>query len=402
VIEFTGERVIPGEVEADLWNEHFARYAFASQFAAGRTVLDIGCGSGYGAAELSRTARAVVGLDVSVEAAQYARAHFPAGNLHLTAASATALPYPASTFDLITSFEVIEHLHDWPQLIAEANRVLAAGGLFIVSTPNKACYATSRGPGGENPFHVHEFEAGEFEGALAQQFPYTQLLVENRSEALVIYPPKTCRPVNARADSSGGSASQAQYFVAVCSKQPIDPVPWFVWLPRVANVLAEREQHIEKLKHELALNQQWLAESRADHTKLLGEHEKQQAHLEEQNRWAIALETEWRATQQRVVDLQHEFAAAQKTARDAVAGLEAANLEKTEWALRLTAEVEHFRHQLTETVRLKEAAEATLSERTEWAIELQARLAHADALLAAVRASRWVRGGRLFGIGPKL
>ena len=52
--EFTGERVIPGEVDADLLNEHVARYLFAARMAGGRRVLDAGCGSGYGVAELAR------------------------------------------------------------------------------------------------------------------------------------------------------------------------------------------------------------------------------------------------------------------------------------------------------------------------------------------------------------
>ena len=52
VTEFTGERVIPGEVNDDLWAEHIARYAFASSFAVDPSVLDLGCGAGYGAAEV--------------------------------------------------------------------------------------------------------------------------------------------------------------------------------------------------------------------------------------------------------------------------------------------------------------------------------------------------------------
>ncbi len=53
MIEFTGERVIPGQVDPDLWAEHISRYAFASRFAPGARVLDLGCGAGYGTAELA-------------------------------------------------------------------------------------------------------------------------------------------------------------------------------------------------------------------------------------------------------------------------------------------------------------------------------------------------------------
>ena len=71
--EFTGERLIPGQVDADLLNEHMARYAFAMRLARGNRVLDAGCGAGYGSAELARIAKSVTGVDVACEAVEYAR-----------------------------------------------------------------------------------------------------------------------------------------------------------------------------------------------------------------------------------------------------------------------------------------------------------------------------------------
>jgi protein-L-isoaspartate O-methyltransferase len=73
--EFTGERVIPGEVDIDLLNEHLARYTFAARLARGKRVLDAGCGAGYGSAELSLSAHSVVGVDSAAEAVAFARAH---------------------------------------------------------------------------------------------------------------------------------------------------------------------------------------------------------------------------------------------------------------------------------------------------------------------------------------
>ena len=66
--EFTGERVIPGQVDADLLNEHMARYAFAARLSRRKQVLDAGCGSGYGSAELAKAAAGVLGIDRSAEA----------------------------------------------------------------------------------------------------------------------------------------------------------------------------------------------------------------------------------------------------------------------------------------------------------------------------------------------
>src|ERR1700724_2556891 len=103
VSEFTGERVIPGQVNDDLWAEHMARYAFAARLATQARVLDIGCGTGYGTAELAQHAESATGIDISSEAIAYAREHYPLPNAKFLAASATALPFPAGSFDLITA-----------------------------------------------------------------------------------------------------------------------------------------------------------------------------------------------------------------------------------------------------------------------------------------------------------
>src|SRR4051794_28934552 len=71
-LPFTGERVVPGEVETQLWNEHVARYRFACLFASGRRVLDVGCGAGYGTSLLASTAEYAVGFDIAFEAAEHA------------------------------------------------------------------------------------------------------------------------------------------------------------------------------------------------------------------------------------------------------------------------------------------------------------------------------------------
>src|SRR5712675_3481199 len=134
--EFTGERVIPGKVDADLLNEHMARYAFAARLSRRKQVLDAGCGAGYGSAELARAAAGVLGVDNSAEAVAFARAEYAAPNLRFEEADCLALPPADGSIDLVVAFEVIEHLEDWRGFLLEARRVLAASGQFIVSTPN--------------------------------------------------------------------------------------------------------------------------------------------------------------------------------------------------------------------------------------------------------------------------
>src|SRR3954468_24242667 len=87
--EFTGERVIPGEVDADLLNEHMARYAFAARLSRRKQVLDAGCGAGYGSAELARAASDVLGVDVSPDAVAFARERYQAPNLKFEVADCT-------------------------------------------------------------------------------------------------------------------------------------------------------------------------------------------------------------------------------------------------------------------------------------------------------------------------
>src|SRR5579862_6259747 len=154
VSEFTGERVIPGAVNDDLWAEHIARYAFARRFATGGKTLDIGCGTGYGIAELAGASEFAVGIDIAQEAVAYARTNYPLPNAAFLRASASTLPFRPGSFRLITAFEVIEHLDDWAALISEARRVLHPDGVFLVSTPNRLYYTDSRGEEGPNPFHV--------------------------------------------------------------------------------------------------------------------------------------------------------------------------------------------------------------------------------------------------------
>src|SRR5581483_7063214 len=88
--EFTGERVIPGLVDADLFNEHLSRYRFAAQFATPEmAVLDAGCGTGYGSAEFN--VRAIAAIDISPEAVAHAAAHYARPIAFFAAASCSAI-----------------------------------------------------------------------------------------------------------------------------------------------------------------------------------------------------------------------------------------------------------------------------------------------------------------------
>ena len=377
--EFTGERVIPGQVHDDLWSEHVARYALAARFARGGRVLDLGCGAGYGTADLARVASSAVGIDLAPEAIAYATGHFPA--VRFLECSAAAVPFPPATFDLVAAFEVIEHLRDWRALLSEAQRVLTPRGLLIVSTPNKRYYGEARAKSGPNPFHEHEFEYREFRTALGDFFPHVEILFQDRVEAFAFYggtgSGKNQTP-HTEADLArpAGDPETANFFIGLCSCAPLPQLPNFLYVPRAANLLREREQHIRLLEHELAQVRTWLDQTTADRNALLTAHS----------------------------DLQDQFALEQGRAAQIITDLNEENRRKTEWALdteqRLTADLEQRAAQLAEAVRLLDRAEATVVERTGWARQLDAQLQETALQLDMVRQSRWLKLGRQLGLGP--
>lgn len=100
---------------------------------AGRRVLVDGCGVGAYLARLALQAQFGVGLDIELERAQAARA----GAERVLCAAGEHLPFPDNHFDLVLSHEVLEHVQDDRQVIAEMVRVLAPGGRLALFCPNR-------------------------------------------------------------------------------------------------------------------------------------------------------------------------------------------------------------------------------------------------------------------------
>jgi len=416
--EFTGERLIPGEVDVDLLNEHMARYTFAARLARGKRVLDAGCGAGYGAAELAHTAASVTGMDVAQEAVEFARANYRLPNLGFERGSCTALPHPDASFDLVVAFEVIEHLEQWKEFLLEVRRVMAPGAQFIVSTPNKSYYTESRGEEGANPFHVHEFEFEEFRRELKSIFPHVSMFLENHVEGVTFQPSEAGNTVEVRVDAGEPAPDESHFFVAVCAHRPQVGNPTFVYVPRAGNVLRERERHIALLEGELAKKNEWLeqvqhdiAEFDREHQKLLGMFRDQKEALERSNEWAEQMSAELHEARARIEDAQDELAVEQDAARRMAEGYEAkvAGLEqdvrtKTQWAkdveAALKAEVDKQTAELVKAVDALHRTEKELAERTDWALQLQEEARRLQEQVTLYQGSRWVKLGRKVGLGP--
>ena len=171
-LTFTGERLHAGNplFGVDL-ARHRAAYRFAREQAQGNRVLDLGSGSGYGTAELAGAPALLAGLDRvwPDRGARSAETNFVRGDLN-------ALPLASDSFDLVVSFQVIEHLED-PTLYLEAMaRLLRPEGLAILTTPN--LLTSDR----ENPYHVHEYTGDELAGVLGQHFDAVEMRGVGMSE----------------------------------------------------------------------------------------------------------------------------------------------------------------------------------------------------------------------------
>lgn len=170
-LSFTGERFLPS-CEREIWYEHFHRYTMAKAWVKGKTVLDAACGEGYGSFVLAQDARSVVGVDISPTAIKHAGKVYSQPNLEFIQSDVLNLQFTDNSFDVIVSFETLEHLAEHEELLLEFKRVLKPDGVLLISTPDKKEYSDKTGF--NNEYHVKELYQDEFEGLINQFFKYNQ------------------------------------------------------------------------------------------------------------------------------------------------------------------------------------------------------------------------------------
>ena len=222
-LPFTGERFVPG-TPGEIWVEHWHRYHFASRWAAGRRVLDVACGEGYGSALLARHAASVVGIDISQQAIDHARgAYAGVANLEFRCAPCTALPVEAATIDLAVSFETIEHIEAQEEFLDEVARVLGPEGVLLLSCPNKLEYSDKRGYA--NEFHVRELYRDELAALVAARLPLSAWFAQRPSFFSVIAPEEAgaahgqlVEVREAQPSSARETLSNPLYFIVAASR----------------------------------------------------------------------------------------------------------------------------------------------------------------------------------------
>ncbi len=170
-LEFTGERMIPEINKGQtFYYEHLIRYLMVTQFVKDNTILDIGCGTGYGAWILKKFgAKSIKGIDNSIETVKYAKKKYRMEGISFEVGDAENLLINTEKFDLVVAYELIEHLKNQNKFLEGVKNNLKEEGIFIVSTPNKNTYQD------HNTFHINELTPQEFKSLLKLFFKYVYL-----------------------------------------------------------------------------------------------------------------------------------------------------------------------------------------------------------------------------------
>ena len=171
--DFMQERYVPGTWSKIAEYEHMPRYQLALALCHGKHVLDFGCGTGYGSALLSDVAASVTGVDIDRLANQWARNTHRSDNLKFDLRDDFAEGLAGGTFDVITCFEMIEHVAEPEQIraIKSFARLLKPEGVLLISTPNPEVTAQY----GVNPYHLREMTRSQFSDLLNTHFAVTEI-----------------------------------------------------------------------------------------------------------------------------------------------------------------------------------------------------------------------------------
>ncbi len=224
VLNFTGERIVPGADNCEpnfasrMFQEHIVRYLFAAQIIEGKSVIDIGCGVGYGSQRLGELGAASVrAFDLSDAAIRHARQHYSHPNVQFDVGNAETFEFDAQ-FDVATCFELIEHVNHPEKVLENIKRALKPDGILVISTPRALEKKRTH-------FHTHEFGLDEFEALLKRNFSTTEFYVENNHFSSLVTQgrPSILDRIICLKDQF--DAEDADVFIVVATPSPTMPLP---------------------------------------------------------------------------------------------------------------------------------------------------------------------------------
>lgn len=338
---FMQERYVPGTWSALTDYEHLPRYDYASHLAVGGEVLDFGCGTGYGARKLATTARRVVAVDIDEPALAYARATHTAENLEFLRNADLGASLAAGRFDLITCFEVIEHISAAQQaeLVSNFAKLLKPDGLLLMSTPNPAVTALY----GQNPYHLHEMRLDEFRALAAGAFAHVRMFSQTISAAVALFAQEPCaqETFTWNAELFPGNHNVAVY-IAACGHSPLPPLPPVIYLDNSHDFISG---HIDMLRNKNVIALERLRLTGFEHeTRIL--RQKLAAFEREQQ----ALDVRRRQAVETAQGRQQEVHAQAEHLRQCLEEMDVRRMQAVETAQRRQqeahAQAEHLRHRL--------------------------------------------------------
>jgi SAM-dependent methyltransferase len=160
-LALTGERTLPDVPEENYWfRRHLAVYEWIAAHVGGLRVVDMACGEGYGSDVLAAAGASVVGVDANPEAHEHARLRYRRANLRFARELVETFSEPA---DVVVFLQTIEHLQDPDAVLERFRSLVGERGTVYLSTPNVLTLAPKGAPRSDNPWHVHEYRAEEFE-----------------------------------------------------------------------------------------------------------------------------------------------------------------------------------------------------------------------------------------------
>jgi 2-polyprenyl-3-methyl-5-hydroxy-6-metoxy-1,4-benzoquinol methylase len=174
-LELTGERTLPNVPAENYWyRRHLAVYEWIGARVIGQRVIDMACGEGYGSEVLSRGARSVLGVDANPEAHEHARLRYQRQNLTYERGLVETHGEPGM-FDAVVFLQTIEHVQDPVAVLEHFRSLLAPGGVAYITTPNLLTLAPEGAAKSDNPWHLKEYRAEEFNALCTTVFAQAEL-----------------------------------------------------------------------------------------------------------------------------------------------------------------------------------------------------------------------------------